>query len=193
MASAAATSTMSHSLPPLPMAMAYAPRIRPPRIPKGTPNANTNPQPEGPRPGKLVWVQGKWRDPASRAARHRQQIYSRRVEKALKHEVLGSSIYAYNHIRTKQVVYSLTRNMDVSQVMILIANCECLQTMPNARRRTPRSWHSSSTTARRLSLRRSDATCGLPTSACISPRQISGLSLAKSPINDCEDCQYNAN
>jgi hypothetical protein len=109
---AAATATaMSHSMPPLPMTS--VPRIRPPRIPKGTPNINTQPQPEGEVPTSKVWVQGKWRDPASRAAQHRREIYSRRVEKALKHETLGMNIYAYNHIRTKQVVYSLTRNMEV--------------------------------------------------------------------------------
>jgi hypothetical protein len=113
MAASAATA-MSHSMPPLPMTS--APRIRPPRIPKGTPNINSQPQPEGEAPKERLWVQGRWRDPASRAARNRQEIYSRRVEKALKHETLGMNIYAYNHIRTKQVVYSLTRNMEVCNI-----------------------------------------------------------------------------
>lgn len=126
MAAAAATA-MSHSMPPLPIAA--APRIRPPRIPKGTPNINTEPQSEGQVPKGKVWVQGKWRDPASRAAQHRQEIYSRRVEKALKHETLGTNIYAYNHIRTKQVVYSLTRNMEVCLSSICNIRSWLLQAM----------------------------------------------------------------
>jgi hypothetical protein len=109
---AAATNAISHNVP-MPMSMSSAPRIRPPRIPKGTPNINTEPQPQGNVPKGKVWVQGKWRETASRAVQQRQEIYSRRVEKALKHETLGTNIYAYNHIKTKQVVYSLTRNMEV--------------------------------------------------------------------------------
>jgi len=95
------------------MPIAHIPRVRPPRIPKGTPNANTNPQPEGPVPHNAVWAQGKWRNPASSAVKDRKAVQSRRVEKALRWEDHGQNIFAYVHIRTKQVVYSLTRIMNV--------------------------------------------------------------------------------
>jgi Transcriptional regulation of mitochondrial recombination len=56
---------------------------------------------------------GKPRDPSSNAAKAERFKESRRIEKALRHENHGENIYAYKHIQTGQVVYSLTRVMDV--------------------------------------------------------------------------------
>lgn len=56
---------------------------------------------------------GKPRDLSSNAAKSERFKESRRIEKALRHEHHGKNVYAYAHIRTGQVVYSLTRVMDV--------------------------------------------------------------------------------
>lgn len=108
MAAAAAHTMPPFSLPPLP-------RIRPPAIPKGTPGPNTLPMPAEVQKG-AVWADGKWRVPKSNAAQHRKEVISQQLEKALQHEVHGMHIYAYRHIRTNQVVYSLKKNMDVSDI-----------------------------------------------------------------------------
>lgn len=85
----------------------------PPAIPKGTPHPLTlNVKPAVIPRGK-VWVQGKLRDKASNAARHQQRIDERRAEKALRRANLGRHIYAYSHLRTNQVVYSLSRFLEV--------------------------------------------------------------------------------
>lgn len=103
----------AHSMPPFPLPA--LPRIRPPPIPKGTPGLNTIPMPDEPRPHEnSVWADGKWVGPQYNAAKHRQKVISRQLEKALRHEVHGMNIYAYRHRTTQQVVYSLTKNMDVS-------------------------------------------------------------------------------
>jgi Transcriptional regulation of mitochondrial recombination len=65
---------------------------------------------------------GKLRDPASNAAKAERERESRKIEKALRREGHGESVYAYVHIGTGQVVYSLTRIMDVS-VTILKSLC----------------------------------------------------------------------
>lgn len=56
---------------------------------------------------------GKPREQNSNAAKILRMQESRKVEKALTHEHHGENVYAYAHIRTGQVVYSLTRVMDV--------------------------------------------------------------------------------
>src|SRR5205085_5919712 len=86
----------------------HIPRVRPPRILKGTPSPNSVPQPPGRVPRKKVWAQGQWRSPTSNSAKANRDRQSRQVEKALRHETHGQNIYAYANLRTQQVVYSLT-------------------------------------------------------------------------------------
>lgn len=125
MASAAA-----HSIPP-PYTIPVGPRVRPPRLLPGTKAANTEPQPEGPPPEKnQVWVQGKWRNINSNAAKDRRVIQSRQTEKALRHTTHGLNIYAYTHIRTNQVVYSLSRVMQVCELTFGPKSCATLTQTP---------------------------------------------------------------
>lgn len=56
---------------------------------------------------------GKPRDLSSNAAKAERFKEGKRIEKALKHAHHGENIYAYAHLGTGQVVYSLTRIMDV--------------------------------------------------------------------------------
>ncbi|KAK5224642.1 hypothetical protein LTR99_004657 [Exophiala xenobiotica] len=114
MASSAAA-TMAHQMPP--MSIPPMPRIRPPRMLKGTPSPNTNPQPPGAVPPNRWWVQGKWRNPASNASKQQSQTQARQVAKALRHETHGLDIYAYRHVRTNQVVYSLTRTLQEGKIL----------------------------------------------------------------------------
>lgn len=104
----------AHSMPPFPLPA--LPRVRPPPIPKGTPGPNTLPMPSQPSSKNLVWADGKWNSPRSSAAKHKKAVVARQLEKALRHETLGMNIYAYRHIRTNQVVYSLTKNMEVCSI-----------------------------------------------------------------------------
>lgn len=101
----------AHSMPPFPLPA--LPRIRPPPIPKGTPGPNTIPQPRHDIPKDKVWADGQWVKPQSKSAKHKRAVVSRQLEKALRHEVLGMNIYAYRQTRTNQVVYSLTKHMEV--------------------------------------------------------------------------------
>ena len=100
---------MPHSVPPM-----HIPRVRPPRFLKGQPRDDQLPQPEGPVPRGQLWVQGKWRNRASNAVIDRQKVMSQQVKKAIQRQTHGLNIYAYYHLRTKQVVYSLTRVMQAS-------------------------------------------------------------------------------
>jgi Transcriptional regulation of mitochondrial recombination len=82
--------------------------------PSRTPRTATVPSPNSKRPRvSNVESHGKLRNPSSNAAKAERFKESRRVEKALKHEHHGENVYAYVHIRTGQVVYSLTRIMNV--------------------------------------------------------------------------------
>ena len=89
------------------------PRVRPPRMLKGSISPNTLPQPEGKPPSGKVWVQGRWRVPTSNSAKDKRKVQSAHVEKAVVRDSHGHNIYAYTHIRTNQVVYSLTRILRV--------------------------------------------------------------------------------
>ncbi|EXJ84497.1 hypothetical protein A1O3_05166 [Capronia epimyces CBS 606.96] len=111
----AAASTMAHQLPP--MSLPQMPRVRPPRMLKGTPSPNTNPQPLGELPEGLFWVQGRWRARSSNAAKNQRGTQTRQAIKALRHETHGLNIYAYRHIRTNQVVYSLTRTLQNNKIL----------------------------------------------------------------------------
>lgn len=62
--------------------------------------------------GKII--QGRTRHPSSRAADEWRVRESARLKKALKAVGHGKHIFAYNNVRTNQVVYSLTRTLDVS-------------------------------------------------------------------------------
>jgi hypothetical protein len=98
------------SLPPMP-------RIRPPRLLKGDPHPNNATQLPGQPPTGRLWVQGKWRTPVSNAGKHKREVQVRQITKALRHRTHGLDIYAYRHVRTNQIVYSLSRSL---QVRILI-------------------------------------------------------------------------
>ncbi|ETN45089.1 uncharacterized protein HMPREF1541_09965 [Cyphellophora europaea CBS 101466] len=104
-----------HSVPPLPLSR--IPRVRPPRFLPGQPRDDQLPQPEGSVPSSHVWTQGKWRNRASNAVSDRRKVVSQQVKKAIEKRYHGLNIYAYYHLLTKQVVYSLTRHMQSGQVM----------------------------------------------------------------------------
>lgn len=89
------------------------PRVRPPRFLPGQFRDDQLPQPDGEVPPNAVWVQGRWRNPASNAVIDRRKVMSQQVKKALEKRQHGSKIYAYYHLQTKQVIYSLTRIMQV--------------------------------------------------------------------------------
>ncbi|KAI1611171.1 transcriptional regulation of mitochondrial recombination-domain-containing protein [Exophiala viscosa] len=113
---ATAAITMAHQMPP--MSIPQMPRIRPPRMLKGTKSPNTDPQPPlGPSGEDRWWVQGKWRKHNANALKDRAQIQSRQAVKALRHGTHGLDIYAYRHVRTNQVVYSLTRTLQSTKVL----------------------------------------------------------------------------
>jgi hypothetical protein len=59
-------------------------------------------------------IQGKPRVPGSNAFKDYQDKEGRRLQKALNSISHGKNIFVYNNIRTKQVVYSLTRYLEVS-------------------------------------------------------------------------------
>ncbi|KIX08248.1 uncharacterized protein Z518_02904 [Rhinocladiella mackenziei CBS 650.93] len=104
---AAATNSMAHHMP----------RVRPPRLMKGDPHPNAKPQPPGEAPHDALWVQGRWRNPRSSAVKHERATQTRQVLKALRCETRGLNIYAYRHIRTNQVVYSLTRTLESTKIL----------------------------------------------------------------------------
>lgn len=62
--------------------------------------------------GKVI--QGKYRFPNSNAAQNFREQETARYRKALQHLTHGRNIFVYNNLRTNQVVYSLSRNLDVS-------------------------------------------------------------------------------
>lgn len=158
MATAAATaaSSMAHQIPPMP-------RIRPPRMLKGEPHPNNAPVPREQLPSqrKMIWVQGKYRSAGSRAVGSRQATHDIQIAKALRHQTRGLDIYAYRHIRTNQVVYSLTRTL---QVLAHSSDTPCTLTDEIFYTRRTRSLNNCYFMARKLCLRRFATTCGLLTS-----------------------------
>ncbi|ETI21236.1 hypothetical protein G647_07581 [Cladophialophora carrionii CBS 160.54] len=113
---ATAASAMAHQLPP--MSIPAMPRIRPPRLLKGDPHPNNAAMPpitsDSP---SAKWVQGKWRTGNSKAVKNKKATQDIQVTKALRHQTHGLDIYAYRHIRTNQVVYSLTRTLQENKVL----------------------------------------------------------------------------
>ncbi|KAI1935205.1 hypothetical protein LOZ66_005335 [Ophidiomyces ophidiicola] len=59
-------------------------------------------------------IQGKPRFANSRAAQNYREHERERLKKALLHLTHGRNIFVYNHLRTNQVVYSLSRTLEVS-------------------------------------------------------------------------------
>jgi hypothetical protein len=121
MAATAAANSMAHQLPPS-MAVPAMPRIRPPRMMKGDPHPNNAPRPDKrdpPRSG-YKWVQGKWRLRTSSAVRSRTAVLEAQAVKAFRLKRHGIDIYAYRHIRTNQVVYSLSRILQVRTNMLRV-------------------------------------------------------------------------
>ncbi|KIV92944.1 hypothetical protein PV10_04196 [Exophiala mesophila] len=112
----AAVNTASRQLNP--MALPPMPRIRPPRLLKGDPHPNNNPQPAGDPPKKpLVWLQGRWREQSSNAFKQQKKILTRRALRALRQRTHGLDIYAYRHVQTNQVVYSLSRALQQNHIL----------------------------------------------------------------------------
>ena len=58
-------------------------------------------------------IQGKLRHPMSQAARNWKSDESDRLKRALQSLTHGRDIFAYHHMRTNQVVYSLSRTLEV--------------------------------------------------------------------------------
>ena len=71
-----------------------------------------------PKPTSLV-IQDKHRHPQSQATKHFQKREKDRLRKALDYLTHGKDIFAYSHIRTNQVVYSLSRFLHVSSRLII--------------------------------------------------------------------------
>ena len=71
------------------------------------------PSPNKPPPPPKAEAFGKPRENSSKVAKAERFKEGRRIEKALRHEHHGENVYAYMHLGTKQVVYSLTRVMEV--------------------------------------------------------------------------------
>lgn len=59
-------------------------------------------------------IQGQPRQPSSNAYKLHQEKEGRRLQKALNSLTHGQNIFVYHNLRTKQVVYSLTRYLEVS-------------------------------------------------------------------------------
>lgn len=65
-----------------------------------------------PLPNNMV-IQGKPRQQGSNAFKEFQKLEGIRLRKALNRLTHGKNIYVYNNLRTNQVVYSLTRHLEV--------------------------------------------------------------------------------
>ncbi|WEW61124.1 hypothetical protein PRK78_006614 [Emydomyces testavorans] len=65
--------------------------------------------------GKII--QGRARFPNSRAAQNYREKESAKLKKALQHLTHGKNIFAYNNLRTNQVVYSLSRSLERHNVL----------------------------------------------------------------------------
>ncbi|KAJ5782717.1 hypothetical protein N7457_004491 [Penicillium paradoxum] len=62
-------------------------------------------------------IQGQTRVPGSNAFRDQQDKEGRRLQKALNSLTHGKNIFVYQHLRTKQVVYSLTRYLEKNNLI----------------------------------------------------------------------------
>src|SRR5205809_892292 len=63
-------------------------------------------------------IQGAGRFPNSRAALTYREQESARRKKALQHLTHGKNIFVYNHLRTNQVIYSLSRSLVVGDLCL---------------------------------------------------------------------------
>jgi hypothetical protein len=63
-------------------------------------------------------IQGRPREQNSQALKEHQFREGVRLQKALNYLVHGRNIFVYHNLRTKQVVYSLTRYLEVSSLPV---------------------------------------------------------------------------
>jgi hypothetical protein len=103
--------TLSHERPPK---MSTTVAVAVSKAQKGT----TGPKLASALPRSLckgpVYAQGKLRNQNSNAAKKARADQAKRLEKYLENASLGKDIFVWNHIQTNQVVYSLTRRLNVS-------------------------------------------------------------------------------
>lgn len=128
-------------------------------------------------------IQGKARVPGSNAFRDHQEKEGRRLQKALNSLTHGKNIFVYQNIRTKQVVYSLTRYLEVSSLFFsmsarLSPEIHRISSRPQVSQfsdiwasRKITSSSNASTTARRPSPPQFARTCGHLTSPSTSTRR----------------------
>jgi len=65
-----------------------------------------------------VYAQGRLRNPASKAAKKAREDQAVRLEKYLDSAAHGEHIYMWNHIKTNQIIYSLSRTLNVGSMLI---------------------------------------------------------------------------
>lgn len=112
-------------------------------------------------------IQGKPREQNSNAFKTHQWKEGVRLRKALNAMTHGKNIFVYHNIRTNQVVYSLTRYLEVRTILIDLLSFILLIFF--VRYRKTMSSANSSTTAKRPSPQPFEKTCGCPTTQCTSP------------------------
>ncbi|KAJ6144932.1 hypothetical protein N7470_008827 [Penicillium chermesinum] len=78
------------------------------RVATGTQKARIDPQ---------IPIQGKKREPGSNAFKEHEHRETMRLRKALDSVSHGKNIFVYTNVRTKQVVYSLTRYLQENNVL----------------------------------------------------------------------------
>lgn len=71
-------------------------------------------------------IQGRPREPSSNAYKEHQNRESHRLRKALDSVAHGKHIFAYHNVRTNQVVYSLTRYLEVSFLQVSRICCSSI-------------------------------------------------------------------
>ena len=127
--------------------------------------------------GEAPVLQGKTRDPASNAAKDHQMKEGVRLRRALQAMTHGRDIFVYHNIRTNQVVYSLTRYLQVClsirRLNLWITKARQLLMQDWDRKTT--SSNSSSSTAKRPSPQRCAKICGCRTTRCTSRTGKSGF------------------
>jgi hypothetical protein len=70
-------------------------------------------------------IEGRRRNPSSNAFKEHVRRESVRLQKALNSITHGKHIFVYHNVRTKQVVYSLTRYLEVSLGYFLSQELSC--------------------------------------------------------------------
>lgn len=132
-------------------------------------------------------IQGKQREQNSNAFKDHQAKEGTRLRKALNAITHGKNIFVYHNIRTNQVVYSLTRYLEVGFSSGTFSPVSALLTLAWLRKTA--SSANSSTTARKPSPPLSEKTCGFRTTRCTSmtPRSVS----ARTTCSENSPCSVN--